>query len=217
MATLASLVQSRAFATYLIAVLVLALVPGPGVVYIVTRTLSAGRRAGLASVLGVALGNLANATAASVGLAAVLAASSAVFYGIKIAGAMYLVFLGIGALRARPIPAPTMSRELALPVRVLRDGFVVALLNPKTALFFAALLPQFIDPQASVLGQSIALGVVFVLLALCTDTVYVLAAGALGAALGRWAGDRPYGQYLTAGSLLALGLYAALSNPRAAR
>lgn len=214
MAMLASLAQSRSLATYLIAILILAAVPGPGVVYVVTRTLSAGRRAGLASVVGIAIGNLANAVAASVGLAAILAASSTIFLLLKLAGAGYLVFLGLSALRARPIAVPSISGEGALPAPALRDGFVVALLNPKTALFFAALLPQFIDPASSVLGQSIALGLLFVVLAMCTDTIYVLAAGALGSAIGRWAGERPHAQYLTAGSLIALGLYAAFSGPR---
>jgi len=214
---LASLVQSRTFATYLIAILILAVVPGPGVVYIVTRTLSAGRRAGLASVVGIAIGNLANAVAASVGLAAILAASSTIFLLVKLAGAAYLLFLGLSALRARPIAVPQVSADGASPAPMLRDGFVVALLNPKTALFFAALLPQFIDPAASVFGQSIALALLFVVLAMCTDTIYVFAAGALVTAVGRWAGDRRHGHYLTAGSLIALGLYAAFTGPRGTR
>ena len=107
-----------------------------------------------------------------------------------------------------------MSRVEARPGRLFRDGLVVALFNPKTALFFAALLPQFVDPHASALGQSIALGCSFVAIALCTDTLYVLTASAFGAVISRWAQSRPYGRYLTAASFVSLGVYAALANPR---
>ena len=112
--------------------------------------------------------------------------------------------------------APATGAPLP-PRRVFRDGFVVALLNPKTALFFAALLPQFIDPEVPALRQAAALACVFILLALCTDTMYVLLTSALGAAIGRWAGSRRYGRYLTAASLIGLGFYAALANPRGSR
>src|SRR5438105_2811227 len=123
---------------FLIASVVLAVTPGPAVLYIVTRTLAQGRRAGLASVAGVALGNLGNAAGAAIGLAALFAISSLAFTVVKYAGAAYLVWLGLRALRA---PEPPEGRVAATNVsarRIFRDGFVVALLNPKTAIFFAA-------------------------------------------------------------------------------
>lgn len=182
-------------AAFAVASLILAVTPGPGVVYIVTRTLAQGRRAGLASVAGVALGNLGNAVGASLGLAALFALSAAAFTLVRIAGAAYLVWLGIEALRASWTgPSPTHpGRDPADRRRIFRDGFAVALLNPKTALFFAAFLPQFIDPQGSAIAQSLGFGLVFVAIAASTDAVYVLAAGAcLGRlSLGsgrRWAG-----------------------------
>jgi threonine/homoserine/homoserine lactone efflux protein len=205
-----------ATATFAAASLVLAATPGPGVLYIVTRTLAQGRRAGLASVAGVALGNLGNALAASLGLAALLASSALAFEVLRFAGAAYLVWLGGQALRA---PASTLSlpgaplRDVP-PRRILRDGFVVALLNPKTALFFAAFLPQFIDPQGSVAAQSITFGVAFVAIAACTDTLYVLAAHRAAPVLARLRGARSIGRGATAAVYFGLGAWTALSGVR---
>jgi len=213
-----SLVMSPQFATFLLASLLLAITPGPGVIYILTRTLSQGRAAGLASVCGIALGNLANAAVASLGLAVVIAASSAAFTVVKFVGAAYLVFLGVQTLRAKPATQPQDAPRPAMaPVSLFRAAFLVALLNPKTALFFAALLPQFIHPSAAPLAQTFFLGAVFVVLALCTDTVYVFAAAALASTLRRRARSRPLGRYVSAATFIGLGVYAALASPRAAR
>ena len=204
-------VSSPAFAAFVFASLVLAVTPGPGVIYLVTRTLSRGRKAGLASIGGIALGDLGNAVAASIGLAAVLSASAAAFVAVKLAGAGYLVFLGIKALRA------PQTAHVAAPLKLLRpfrDGFWVALLNPKTALFFAALTPQFIDPHRPYLGQSLIMGGVFVSIAMCTDTLYVFAASALAPAISS---RRPYGKYVSAATFIGLGVYAALASPRSSR
>jgi len=204
--------MSASFAAFLVASLVLALTPGPGVIYIVARTLDLGRRAGVASVAGIALGNLANAVAASAGLAAILAVSAAAFAVVKLAGACYLIYLGLKALRARPTStSPPLRRSSA---RLFRDGFLVALLNPKTALFFAALLPQFLRPDADPMRQGVELGGVFVTVAACTDMMYVLASAQLAAVVRRRAGPWPHGRYFTAASLIGLGLYAALLDPR---
>ena len=201
-------------AAFGLASLVLAATPGPGVLYIVTRTLAQGRRAGLASVAGVALGNLGNAMAASLGLAALLAVSSLAFTVVKFAGAAYLVWLGIKALRATNAAAPLAQFDAPRHGRILRDGFVVALLNPKTALFFAAFLPQFIDPAGSAVLQSAAFGSAFVAIAACTDTAYVLAAGAAAPALGALGRARTLGRYATAMVYLGLGVFTALIDPR---
>jgi threonine/homoserine/homoserine lactone efflux protein len=210
-----ALVMSPRFATFLLASLLLAITPGPGVIYILTRTLRQGRRAGLASVGGIALGNLANAAAASLGLAVVIAASAAAFAVVKFAGAAYLVFLGVQALRAKPSLHPDHASERpSSPGRLFRAAFLVALLNPKTALFFAALLPQFIQPSAAPLAQTSFLGGVFVALASCTDTLYVFAAAALAQSIRRRSGWRPYGRYVSAAIFMGLGVYAALASPR---
>jgi threonine/homoserine/homoserine lactone efflux protein len=209
-----TLLASPTFATFLIASLVLAITPGPGVVYIVTRTLGSGRKAGFASIGGIALGDLGNAAAASIGLAAVLSASASAFVIVKLAGAAYLIFLGLKALWAKPAATVTANAIRLSPARLFRDGFFVALLNPKTALFFAALLPQFIDPGASPLWQSLVLSCVFVSIAVCTDTLYMLMASALAPTISRRGGAGPYGRYITAAAFIGLGVYAALANPR---
>jgi threonine/homoserine/homoserine lactone efflux protein len=212
-------VSAPALAAFGAASLVLAATPGPGVLYIVTRTLAQGRRAGLASVAGVALGNLGNALAASLGLAALLAVSSLAFSAVKFAGAAYLVHLGIKALRT-PAPAPDGAASIGAappPARIFRDGFVVALLNPKTALFFAAFLPQFIDPAGSAVLQSALFGAAFVAIAACTDTAYVLAAGVAAPALGSMQGARAVGRYATAAVYMGLAIFTAAAGSRGAK
>jgi len=200
---------------FLLASLALAITPGPGVIYLVTETLRHGRRAGLASVGGIALGNFANAAIASLGLAVVLALSARAFTAVRLAGAGYLLYLGVEELRsARTHRAPQAPRTHA---RVFRDASLVALLNPKTALFFAAFLPQFVDPRGSALAQSLSLGAVFVSIAVCTDTLYVLVAGTLGARAVKRRGPSTIGRYLSATSFLALGIFVALSDARSAR
>lgn len=196
---------------FLIATLVLALTPGPGVVFIVTRTLAQGRTAGLASVGGVALGNLANAVGASIGLAALFAASSLAFTVVRWAGAAYLVWLGLQALRRPAATAEGMALPGTGPRRLFRDGFFVALLNPKTTLFFAAFIPQFLHADGSQAVQALALSVLFVAIAAVTDSLYALLAGSLAPLLRGAAG---HGRYVSALVYLALGCYAAFGGAR---
>ncbi len=227
---------------FLAASFVLAVTPGPGVLYIVTRSLTQGKRSGLASVVGVALGNLGNAIGASVGLATVFAVSSVAFTIVKYAGALYLIYLGIQALRseardaeASPVvarrrsgltpcpsglsPESTVRTENPLPVkpwRIVRDGFLVALLNPKTAIFFAAFLPQFMGATTPML-QSVTLGALFVAIAATTDTVYALAAGSIAPTLARAKGFRQLGRYLTGGAFIGLGMMTAFAGSRSSK
>jgi threonine/homoserine/homoserine lactone efflux protein len=213
----ATLITSSHFLAFLAASVLLAITPGPGVLYILTQTLSQGRKAGLASVCGIALGNLGNAVAASVGLAAVFAVSSAAFTVVKLAGAAYLIWLGIKTLRSRAAVAAEVRVDTLSPGRLFRDGSLVALFNPKTALFFAALLPQFMDPHAPPLGQSLLFGCIFVWIALCTDSLYALAAAAVATTLRRRSAWGRYGKYLSAASFFGLGMYAAIATPRSAK
>ena len=197
---------------FLIASVILAITPGPGVLYIVTRSLTQGRRFGLASVAGVALGNLGNAVGASIGLAAVFAVSALAFTAVKYLGALYLVYLGLQAIRtARPAPTVATPAPASLR-RIFRDGFIVALLNPKTAIFFAAFLPQFMNAESPAIVQSLTLGSVFVAIAAVTDTGYALAAGALAPVLTRARGVRAFGRYLTGGGFIGLGIYTVARN-----
>lgn len=193
--------------------LVLALTPGPAVVYIIARTVAQGRAGGIASVLGVALGNLANAVGAALGLAALFAVSSAAFTVVKWAGAAYLVYLGVRMWRTPPKAQGAATVVAAQSARrVFRDGFVVALLNPKTALFFAAFLPQFLDAHGSPLAQTLALGAVFCAIAGCTDVLYVLLASLVGPRLSRASRHAVWGNRLAGTSFIGLGLLTALGS-----
>jgi threonine/homoserine/homoserine lactone efflux protein len=199
---------------FLAASFVLAVTPGPGVLYIVTRSVSQGRASGLASVAGVALGNLGNAAGASVGLAALFAVSALAFTVVKIAGAIYLIYLGVQALRA-PVAVAATERPPPVPLqRIFRDGFFVALLNPKTAVFFAAFLPQFMDATSSTVPQALALGAIFVAMAAATDTTYALAASSVAPVLARATAVRSLGRYLTGSVFIGLGVLAAFTGAR---
>lgn len=201
------------FSAFVVASLVLAITPGPGVLYIVTRSIVQGRSSGLISVSGVALGNLGNAFAASLGLAAVFAWSSIAFSAIKYAGALYLVFLGLQMLRSSSAENPLAPATASL-CRVFRDGFIVALFNPKTTIFFAAFLPQFLSENSSTLFQSMTLGSLFVAIAAFTDSGYALAAHAIAPALRDKAALRT-GRRLGGGVFIGLGIGTALSGTRA--
>ncbi|MET0334594.1 MAG: LysE family translocator [Rhizobacter sp.] len=198
---------------FVTASLILALTPGPAVVYILARTLSQGRRSGLASVAGVALGNLGNAVGAAVGLAALFAVSSAAFTVVKWAGAIYLIWMGVRMLRAAPTGLDTTAKVAPIePARIFRDGFVVALLNPKTTLFFAAFLPQFMTASAPHLPQTLALGGLFCAVAGCTDLLYVLAASLVAPRLGQLGRHARWGTRAAGASFIGLGLLTAFSS-----
>lgn len=191
---------------FLAASFILAITPGPGVFYIVTRSVTQGRRSGLASVTGVALGNLGNALGAAVGLGALFAVSAAAFQIVKYAGAAYLIYLGVQALRSRP--AAVVQPILAS--RVFRDGFFVALLNPKTAIFFAAFLPQFMQATEPLM-QSIALGSMFVVIAAITDTLYAICASTIAPWLQNTR-VQSKGKYFAGAVYIGLGIAALFSS-----
>ena len=160
---------------FVLAALALLLVPGPAVLYIVTRSAAHGRRAGFASVLGIEAGSLVHAMAAALGLSALLLTSALAFQVVKYAGAVYLVYLGVRTLFSRDDEAGPMAPTQANLTQLFAKGFLVNLLNPKTALFFYAFLPQFVDPsRGAVQGQIFMLGMMFVILATCTDSLYAL-------------------------------------------
>jgi threonine/homoserine/homoserine lactone efflux protein len=199
---------------FLAATLLLAVTPGPGVIYIVTRSVAQGRLAGVVSVLGVALGNFGNAIAAAVGLGTLLAASSAAFLVVKYAGAAYLVYLGVRALVDPKLEAAAELPPLMDSRQILRNGFVVAFLNPKTTIFFAAFLPQFMSPNASPMLQSVTLGTLFVVIAAITDIAYAFGACAVAPRLNRMRGVNGYRRFLAGGAFIGLGLFTALSGSR---
>jgi threonine/homoserine/homoserine lactone efflux protein len=161
-------------------------IPGPAVLYIVSRSAVHGRRAGLVSVAGIETGNFLQVLAATAGLAAIVASSATAFSVVKYAGAAYLVYLGVRMIREGTVrnegAYPSAART---PRRLYWEGVLIGTLNPKLALFLLAFLPQFIDPAEPVWLQTLVLGTIFGLTAAIGDCVFALVAGAAGATLRR--------------------------------
>jgi threonine/homoserine/homoserine lactone efflux protein len=182
------MVPGPSLLAFAIASIALIVIPGPSVLFVIGRSLSLGRAGGLLSVLGNALGMLPLVIAVALGVGAVVAQSVVVFTIIKFAGAAYLVYLGIQAIRHRRHTAVT--HEATPParsrMRILSEGFVVGLTNPKTLVFFVAVLPQFVDyGVGSIPLQMFELGAVFLVLALACDSGWALVAGTARAWFGR--------------------------------
>src|ERR671914_491663 len=170
--------DASTLALFMVAALALAVVPGPAVLYIVARSVDQGRLAGFVSALGIAVGSLVHVVAATVGLSSLLASSATAFTVVKYAGAAYLVILGVRRLLTRETIDDDISRAPRTRRKLFVDGVVVNVLNPKTALFFIAFLPQFVDPEAGAATlQIFALGLIFALIALSSDSLWALAAG----------------------------------------
>ncbi|WP_183340878.1 LysE family translocator [Conexibacter arvalis] len=161
---------------------VLIVVPGPSVLFVIGRSLALGRRGGLISVLGNELGGLPLVLLVSVGLGAIVAQSAKLFLIIKLLGAGYLVYLGVQAIRHRRVDTGAMTAFGQRPTsswRVLREGFIVGVTNPKTIVFFVAVLPRFVTPgNGSVVLQMAILGLVFTVIALACDACWALMASA---------------------------------------
>lgn len=168
------------FILFLVAALILVVTPGPAVLYIVTRGIDQGRAAGIVSVLGVGLGNFVHVLAAALGLSALLASSALAFSVVKYAGAAYLIFLGLRKLLSPAVDVGPVKLREASRAAIFRQGAIVAALNPKTALFFLAFLPQFTDPgRGAVWLQLVVLGSITVSLGVASDSVYALLSGSL--------------------------------------
>jgi threonine/homoserine/homoserine lactone efflux protein len=194
----------------------LIVVPGPAVLYIVAQSIDQGRLAGFVSALGVAVGGLVHVTAATVGLSALLLSSATAFTVVKLAGAAYLIGLGLHALLIRkdaPERAAPRARRLR---RLFSQGVVVNVLNPKTALFFFAFLPQFVDPAAGSTALQLAvLGLLFVAIAVVSDSLWAVAAGTASAWLKGNRGFLAVQRYVSGTIFLALGAVTALSKRHA--
>ena len=201
---------------FAVAATLLLLTPGPAVLYIVARSVEQGRVAGLASVFGITTGTLVHVLASTLGLSALLASSALAFALVKYAGAGYLIYMGVQRILRR---AETPASPLKLPRRSLgrlyRDGFIVNLLNPKTALFFLAFLPQFVEPARGAVPFQIAfLGLLFTLMGLTSDGLYALIAGTAGAWVKRHARYSEWERYVSGSVFIGLGVTAALAGGR---
>lgn len=204
----------NSFGLFIIASLVLLLMPGPSVLYITTRSIDQGLTAGIVSVFGNALGSLILAICAAAGLSAILATSDIAFGVVKYLGAAYLIYLGIRRLLSKDDHTTIVVQHKRLS-NIFIQGTIVAVMNPKTALFFLAFLPQFVDVSQGNIGrQTLLLGLTLVGLGICTDSIYVL----LASTIGKWLKSRrsiKNGQrYVSGGIYLALGLVAAFSGSK---
>jgi threonine/homoserine/homoserine lactone efflux protein len=198
---------------FFVAAAALLITPGPAVMYIVARSADQGWRAGVVSSLGVSVGSLVQLLAAAFGLSAIVLSSVVAFSVIKYLGAAYLVWIGVQKLRAGeaasggPRIAPDPMR------RIFGQGIVVNLLNPKSALFLVAFLPQFVDvAKGHVAAQIIALGLIFIVMGIASDSVYALAAGSVAGRLKRSTGLMRRQRLFTGGLYILLGLTAAFAG-----
>jgi threonine/homoserine/homoserine lactone efflux protein len=193
----------------------LLVIPGPAVTYVVTRSIGHGRAAGLVSVTGIVVGTLLHVTAATLGLSALLASSALAFQFIKYLGAAYLIHLGIRTLRRDDLQLLQAANGERRLLCIFVQGVLVNLLNPKTALFFLAFLPQFVDPS---LGhpslQIFQLGVLFALMGWISDSVWAVLAGTVAAHFRSSVRLRRAQRNVSGGALIALGLASAFSGAK---
>jgi threonine/homoserine/homoserine lactone efflux protein len=200
---------------FVAAALVILLIPGPGVLYVVARSIDQGRRAGLVSVLGLSAGVFVHIAAAVAGISAILLASATAFGIVKTLGAGYLIYLGLRALFARRKAAGVEEVVPRAMQRLFMDGVFVSILNPKIAVFFLAFLPQFVEPSRGPVPQQILLlGLIYVALALITDSGYALLADRVRRWLGGRIGQGPLPRYVSGSVYLGLGVSTALTGQR---
>jgi threonine/homoserine/homoserine lactone efflux protein len=199
---------------FVTAAMVLLLIPGPAVLYIVMRSVDQGRSAGLASSSGIATGSLVHVLAATLGLSALLVSSATAYSLVKYAGAAYLIFLGIKKLRERPAADVEMRHVQPLPLRrVYAQGVLVNVLNPKTAIFFFAFLPQFVSPlREHVTLQFLFLGMLFAVMGFVSDSIWALTAGSAAGWLRRNRKFMRNQHYFSGAVYMGLGLATAVSG-----
>ena len=206
--------SATSFGLFLTAAIVLAVSPGPGMLYVLARSLRGGRREGLASSLGTAVGGFGHVVAAAFGLSVILATSATAFSVVKYAGAAYLIYLGVRTIVAgqeAEEAAPGASEAAWI---AFRQGVTTEAFNPKTALFFLSFLPQFINREAPAIPQFLLLGTISVTLNTTADVVVSLLAGPIGSQLRRRPRLRHGQRYASGGALIALGGYVAVSGER---
>jgi threonine/homoserine/homoserine lactone efflux protein len=210
------LIAPSSLVLFMTGAMLLLLVPGPAVLYITSRSIGLGRAAGLVSAMGIAVGTLFHAAAATLGLSALLVSSASAFRFVKYAGAAYLIYLGIRTLRRGDAVVPDPSRERRSLSSIFGQGVLVNLLNPKTALFFLAFLPQFVDPaRGHATLQIFELGVLFALMGWMSDSVWALVSGTFAEHIRGSVRLRSTQRKVSGGALIALGLASAFSGAKA--
>ncbi len=198
--------------TFFIAAVVLAITPGPGIAYVVARTVAGGRAEGLASCLGTALGGMLHVLAAATGLSLLVAQSALAFTVVKYLGAVYLVYLGVRMLLQKDGDTASVAVEAQGARRALLEGILVEVLNVKTALFFLAFLPQFVRASEPVIPQLVLLGTICVTLNTLVDIVAVLSSARLLASSAARAARVRLLRRVSGGTMVALGALLAVSR-----
>ena len=205
------------YAVFVVTCLALLAIPGPAVLYIVSRSIDQGRTAGLLSALGVTTGTLVHITAAAIGLSSLVLASTVAFDAVRYAGAAYLVFLGVRRLLTRHADAVLEERTPRSLRRLYTQGLVVNLLNPKTIVFIFAFIPQFVDVEAGHVGvQILLLGLTLAALGLLSDSMYAVVAGSIADRLRGSRAVARFERWFGGGILVGLGVAAALVAPNRA-
>jgi threonine/homoserine/homoserine lactone efflux protein len=209
------LISPSSLLLFVTGAIILLVIPGPAVLYVVSRSIGHGRPAGLVSAMGITVGTLFHVAAATLGLSALLASSALAFQFVKYIGAAYLIYLGIRVLRSGDMDVPHAIADQPRLRSVFGQGVLVNLLNPKTALFFLAFLPQFVDPaRGHATLQILQLGVLFALMGWLSDSAWALLAGTLAGRLRGSARLRRVQCNVSGGALIALGLASAFSGAK---
>jgi len=201
---------------FLMAVIVLLIIPGPAVLYIIARSIDQGRKAGIASSSGIATGGLAHVLAATLGLSALLVSSAMAYSTVKYAGAAYLIYLGVKKLRERPSATEGVEQVQPASLRhIYAQGILVQVLNPKTAIFFFSFLPQFVNPtRGSVAFQFLALGMLYIVMGFLSDSLWALTAGSAAG----WLRHNPrflrHQHYVSGTVYIGLGLATAVGGSK---
>jgi threonine/homoserine/homoserine lactone efflux protein len=205
------MIDSGVLATYVVVLIGLLLIPGPAVLLTLARSISGGRRVGIATGLGIAIGDLGHTALSSLGLSALLATSALAFAILKYCGAAYLVFLGVRAFIEKTATLSVPKTRAIGPAAAFRQGILTEILNPKTALFFLAFLPQFVHPEnGPAVLQFAQLGIIFVSVGIPYTVAIALSAGSIGKwlashpGIGRWQGKAIGSIFIGLGVRLAL-------------
>ncbi|WNZ24598.1 LysE family translocator [Leptolyngbya sp. NK1-12] len=203
-----------AFSLFLTAAFILSITPGPGMLYVLTRSLHGGRQEGLVSALGTFIGGFFHVLAAAIGLSAVLMASAVAFSVVKYAGAAYLIYLGMRMLLSRRELLHSINSRGSGNQRALYQGIVTEILNPKTGLFFLAFIPQFVDPSSNTLLQFLLLGLITISFNFTVDVIVAAFAGPLGSYFQSHRRFRQRQRTFSGCSMIGLGAYVALAEQK---
>jgi threonine/homoserine/homoserine lactone efflux protein len=207
------MIEPTTFFVFLLAAFTLAIIPGPGMLYVLARTLRGGRCEGILSTLGTGIAGLLHTLAAALGISAILATSALAFAVVKWLGVAYLIYLGIKTLLDKHSFADDLGlKDITASKGALRQGIVAEVLNPKTALFFLAFIPQFINPEGQVFWQFMLLGTITTLLTSGVDLIVAFAASPLSRLLKRSRRLQQVQRYGSGSVLIGLGVYVAVER-----